>query len=419
MNARPLVRIDDLERPRLPLALRVANTAGRPLAGAIRLEEAGLLAAARRRTGLSDFGDPDFREPLRVLLAAFEREAGLTPMGRVIARSLVVQLLVTRLRVEALVREHPEILAEAVRAPIVILGLPRTGTTHLHNLMSQDPGLRSLPYWEALEPMPGGSNPRHPPAPDPRVRRCAQGLRFLHWVMPLFPLMHEMEPEARHEEIQLLAVAFSTALFEASNFVPSYRDWYRATDQTPAYRYLRRMLQALQWLRGPRRWLLKSPQHLEQLGPLLRVFPDARIVQTHRDPVRVTASMCTMAAYGLRMSRARIDVKRTGRYWADRIENMLRASVEDRPLVPAGQVSDVRFHEFMADDLATMERLYGCFGESLAQPARAAMRAYLASHARGRLGAIDYRLEDFGLDAAERRRALRFYQERFGVPDEA
>jgi len=418
VSARSLVRIEDLERPRLPLVLRVANAAGRPLAGAIRLGEAGLLAAARRRTGLSDFGDPAFREPLRVLFAALEREAALTPVGRFVARSLVLQLLVTRLRSEALLREHPEILDQEVRAPIVILGLPRTGTTHLHNLMSQDPELRSLPYWEALEPIPNAPDPRRPPQPDPRVRRCAQGLSLVHWAMPLFPLMHEMEPAARHEEIQLLATAFSTMLFEASYWVPSYRDWYRATDQTPAYRYLRRMLQVLQWLRGPRRWLLKSPQHLEQLGPLLRVFPDARIVQTHRDPVRVTASMCTMAAYGLRMSRARIDLKRTGRYWADRIENMLRASVEGRPLIPASQVSDVLFHEFMADDLATVERLYGCFGEPLAPPARAAMRAYLESHARGRLGAIDYRLEDFGLDAGERRRALRFYQERFGVPDE-
>jgi hypothetical protein len=412
------VRIDDLARPRLPLVLRALNAAGRPFARGVSLDEEGLLAAARRRSGLGDFGDPAFREPLRVLIAALEREAGLSPLGRFVARNLLVQLLVTRLRAEALLRAHPEILEEEVRAPIVILGLPRTGTTHLHNLMSQDPALRSLPYWESLEPIPDAPDPRHLPQPDPRLRRCERGLSLIHWAMPLFPLMHEMEPEARHEEIQLLAVAFSTMLFEASYFVPSYRDWYRATDQTAAYGYLRRLLQALQWLRGPRRWLLKSPQHLEQLGPLLRVFPDARIVQTHRDPVRVTASMCTMAAYGLRMSCARIDLPRVGRYWADRIEQMLRASIESRPLVPAGQVCDVRFHEFMADDLATVERVYASFGEPLAEPARAAMRGYLAGHARGRLGAIEYRLEEFGLDAAERRRVLRFYQQRFGVPDE-
>ncbi len=418
MSVAPPIHIDDLARPRLPFALRALNLAGRPFARAIRLDAEGLLADARRRTGLSDFGDSTFRAPLGVLIQAFEREAGLTPIGRLVARSLLVQLLVSRLRVEALVRAHPEILAEEVRAPIVILGLPRTGTTHLHNWMSQDPGLRSLPYWEALEPIPDAPDPRRPPEPDPRIRRCAQALGFVHWAMPLFPLMHEMEPEARHEEIQLLALAFSTMLFEASYSVASYRDWYCATDQTPSYRHLRRMLQVLQWLRGPRRWLLKSPQHLEQLGPLLRVFPDVRIVQTHRDPVRVTASMCTLAAYGLRMSRARVDLHATGRYWAQRIENMLRASVEDRALVPASQVMDVRFHEFMADDLATVERIYAFLGEPLGPPARAAMGAYREAHARGRLGAIEYRLADFGLDAAERRSALRFYQERFGVPEE-
>ena len=412
------IHIDDLARPRLPLALRALNFAGRPFARAISLDESGLLAAARRRTGLEDFGDPGFREPLGALIASFERDAGLTPLGRFVARNLLLQLLTTRLRLEALLRAHPEILAEQVAKPIVILGLPRTGTTHLHNLLSQDPGRRSLPYWEALEPIPDAPDPRRPPSPDPRIRRCEQALGLVHWAMPLFPLMHEMEPEARHEEIQLLALAFSTMLFEASYTVPGYRDWFCATDQTPAYAYLRRVLQVLQWLRGPRRWLLKSPQHLEQLGPLLRVFPDARIVQTHRDPVRVTASMCTMAAYGLRMSRARVDLKRTGRYWADRIEAMLRASVDDRPRVPASQVMDVRFHEFMADDFATVERIHAFLGEPLAEPARAAILAYRASHARGRLGAIDYRLEDFGLDAGERRRALRFYQERFGVPDE-
>jgi hypothetical protein len=418
MSDAPPIHIDDLARPRLPLLLRALNLAGRPLARAIRLDEEGLLAAARRRAGLSDFGDPAFRAPLRVLSQALEREAGLTPIGRFVARNLLVQLLVSRLRVEALVRAHPEILAEDVRAPIVILGLPRTGTTHLHNLMSQDPSLRSLAYWEALEPIPDAPDPRRPPEPDPRIRRCAQALGLVHWAMPLFPLMHEIEPEARHEEIQLLALDFSTMLFEASYSIPSYRDWYRATDQTAAYQYLRRMLQVLQWLRGPRRWLLKSPQHLEQLGPLLRVFPDVRIVQTHRDPVRVTASMCTLAAYGLRMARARVELDAVGGYWAQRIEGMLRASVEDRPLVPASQVMDVRFHEFMADDLATVERIYAFLGEPLGTPARAAMRAYREAHARGRLGAIDYRLADFGLDTHERRSALRFYQERFGVLDE-
>jgi hypothetical protein len=335
-----------------------------------------------------------------------------------LTRELLVGLLVTRLRLVRLLDEHPEILDETVPAPIVVAGLPRTGTTHLHTLLAQDPGLRSLPYWESLEPIPAGRGPSMGTARDPRRRRCELALRLQQWVMPLFPLMHEMTPDATHEEIQLLAVDFSTMLFEASYRVPSYRDWYLACDQTEAYRTLRVLLQALQWLRGPKRWVLKSPQHLEQLGPLLRVFPDATLVQTHRDPVRVTASMCTMATYALRMNSARVDAVASGHYWAARVERMLRKSVDDRRLVPAERSLDVRFDEFVGHEMETIERVCAFAGHPLVEPARAAMAAYQASHTRGRHGTVVYRLEDFRLDAEERRAALRFYQERFGIPDE-
>jgi hypothetical protein len=409
--------IDDLGAPRLPHMLRLANRLLAPIVRRLPLEVDPLLAAAARRSGLADYGRDDFTGALRVLLAAVRDEGDLTPAGHLLTRSLLLGLLVTRLRHRELLRRHPEIGAERVLAPIVILGLPRTGTTHLHNLLSAHPALRTLPYWESLEPIP---DPRAlpVPTPDPRLARCAWALRLQHWVMPLFASMHEMTAEAKHEEIQLLAVDFSTMLFEASYFVPSYRDWYAATDQTPAYRTLRDLLQALQWLRGPDRWLLKSPQHLEQLGPLRAVFPDARLVQTHRDPVRVVASMCTMAAYGLRMQRARVDPVAVGRYWAERIETMLRASVRDRAHVPPGAIMDVRFDEFMADEWGTVERVAAFAGVARSEAARQAMERYVAANPRGKHGTVAYRLADFGLDAAALRQRLRFYQEAFDVPDE-
>jgi Sulfotransferase family len=215
-----------------------------------------------------------------------------------------------------------------------------------------------------------------------------------------------------------LAISFSTMLFEPMYEIPRYRDWYRGSDQTSAYRYLRRMLQVLQWQRGPKRWVLKSPQHLEQIRPLLAVFPDAKIIQTHRDPVRITASFCTMAAYSLRMQNESIDPHRVGRYWADRVEDLLRSAVEHRPLLPKTQVMDVHFQPFMADQWATVERVLELAEHPFTREAGTAMERYLANHERGRLGTIDYRLEDFGLDPAERRGALRFYQEYFEVPDE-
>jgi hypothetical protein len=414
----PGIHIGDLGSPRLPWWLRAGNAVGRPFASLLSLDPDALCEAASRATGLSDFGDPSFREPLGVLLDSLEREAGLSPFGRSATRTLLLQLLSNRLLLEDLIARHPEILAERIERPIVIAGLPRTGTTHLHNLVSRAPELRSLPYWESLEPVPSPRDRVAPGAPDPRIARCERALAFLHRVLPLFPLMHEMMADARHEEIQLLAIQFSTMLFETSYRTPGYREWYKGADQRPAYRYLRRCLQALQWLRGPKRWVLKSPQHLEQLGPLIETFPDACVVQTHRDPVRITASLCTIIAYGMRMNAARVDPREVGAVWSARVEDLLRGSVEQRPLLPPAQVCDVRFHEFMKDDLATVRNVFAFSGQPWSDAAARAIRAYLDASPRGRHGSIDYRLGDFGLDAGERRRALRFYQERFEVPEE-
>jgi hypothetical protein len=411
--------IDDYSDPQLPFPIRAVNALGGSFARSrVRLDEAGLIAAAQRETGLSDFGDGSFREPLRVLLSALDDEAGLTFIGRFIARRLVLQLLITRLRVQDLLRRHSEILSLEVASPIVIMGLPRTGTSHLHSLIAQDPGLRSLPYWESLEPLPPSGYEPRPGAPDPRIKRCERALRLIHYAMPLFPLMHELTPEALHEEIQLLAVDFSTMLFEWNYQVPSYRDWYLASDQTGAYRYLRVMLQVLQWLRGGKRWVLKTPQHIEQIRPLLNVFPDVKVIQTHRDPVRVTASFCTMYAYAQRLHTGSVDAVRIGRYWADRIERMLNASVDDRHLIPDDQVFDVRFHEFMADDMAMVERVLEFAEQPLTDAARRAIRSHMKANPRGKHGTVRYRLEDFGIDPSERRKALRRYRERFEVPDE-
>jgi len=384
----------------------------------INLDEDNLIATARKRTGLNDFGDESFREPMRVFLNAVETDAKPSTLGRFLGRQFLLQLLSNRLLIQDLINRHPEILEERIEKPIVIAGLPRTGTTHLHDLMAQDPNLRHLPYWESLEPvLPVNQQPK-PGERDPRMKRCDQALKMMTYIMPLFPAMHEMSTEAPHEEFQLLAIHFSAVLFENMYFVPSYRDWYKSSDHTEAYRYLYRVLQVLQWLRGPKRWVLKSPQHLEQFGPLLAAFPDARIIQTHRDPVRITASLCTMDTYGKRMNNSPIDPQVNGRYWADRTEDLLRASVEDRHLIPKDQVLDVLFHEYMADQIAMVKRVYEFVDQAFTDEAAKAIQSFIDNNPKGKHGTVLYRLEDFGLDATERREALRFYQERFDIPDE-
>jgi hypothetical protein len=250
-----------------------------------------------------------------------------------------------------------------------------------------------------------------------RVERARQSVRLIRWAAPLMVSMHEMDAELADEEIWLLAVDFATMLFEASYHVPSFRDWYDRADLTPGYAYLRTLLQILQWYHPGERWLLKSPQHLASLGPLLATFPDATVVQTHRDPLPVMASMASMATYGRRMNSDLTDPKIVGRYWSARVEHMLRRSTEDRAHDDERFV-DVQFGDLVTDPLGTVKQVYERADRTLAPAAERAMRAHLDAHPRAEHGRHRYRLEDFGLDPAERRAALAFYTERFAVPEE-
>jgi hypothetical protein len=419
MNARPApVRIDDLAAPHFSDEVRAILDFMEEAGSQMSLDPAELMASARAETGLDDFGSDEFVDRLRVLCRSMTEEGGFNGAGVMQQHVLLLGLLKNRLLIEDLVRRHPEILKERIESPIIICGLPRTGTTHLHNLMSADPALRSLPYWESLEPVLADLERPGPGEPDPRLARTDMALSFLNTALPYFNRMHEMTVDHTHEEIQLLAIDFSTMLFETTAPMPTWRDAYLARDQRPSYTYLRKILKVLQWLRGGTRWVLKTPQHLEQFPALVDTFPDATFVVTHRDPVSVTASMVTMIAYTARLTRDRVDVESMGDYWSDRLERMLRRCAEERDALPADRTIDVHFDEFMADDLAMVARVYDLAGQPLDDRATSAMASFMAEHPRGRHGAVEYDLAQFGLDAGERRRALAFYSDRFGVTAE-
>jgi hypothetical protein len=414
----PPVTIDDLAEPRFSDEARAVldfmAEAGSPLS----LDPATLMDAARSETSLDDFGPVDFHERLELLCRAVTEEGGFNAAGTMQQHTLIMGLLKNRLLVEDLITRHPEILEERITAPIVICGLPRTGTTHLHNLISADPAIRSLPYWESLEPVLPSREQPAAGAPDPRPERAALALSFLDLAMPYFNRMHEMTVDHAHEEIQLLAIDFSSMLFETTAPMPMWRDAYRARDQRPSYAYLRKVLQVLQWLRGGTRWVLKSPQHLEQFPALRDTFPDATFVVTHRDPVSVTTSMVTMLAYTSRLTRDRVDVENIGRYWADRLELMLRRCADERDLLPADRTIDVHFDEFMADDLAMVARVYELAGQPFDAAARSAMDRFMAAHPRGKFGTIDYELAQFGIDSDTLRKQMSFYSQHFAVTPE-
>lgn len=409
------IRIDDYAEPEFSTDVRTMLAALEPMAVQVDLTPAALMDQARAETGLDDFGPTDFVERLDVYCAALRDEGGLSALGRVSNHGQLLKTLKNRLLVEDLVARHPEVLDIEIARPIVICGLPRTGTTHLHNLLSADPALRSLPYWESLEPVLPAVEVPGPGEPDPRVARCQVGLDVLHAAMPYFNRMHEMTVDHVHEEIQLLMVDLSTMLMETGPLVPSWAAYYREHDQTSSYRYLRKVLQCCTFLRGGTRWVLKSPQHLEQFPVLGDVFPDATFVVTHRDPVAVTASMTTMVTYGARMSVTHPDPVAYGAHWGPRLERMLQACTRDREALPAEQSIDVRFDEFMADEFAMVQRIYDLADQPMTAEGRTAMDRFVAAHPRGRHGAVAYDITQFGLDAAERRAALRFYTDRFAL----
>jgi hypothetical protein len=417
MNRRPAdLHIDDLANPLFSPEVDQMFQAVAPLAKSIGWTLDAALEQASAEAGLTDFGEDIYSEPLMVFLRGAKEEAGLSPMGEITVWGQVIQFLKNRLLIEEEFKRHPEIADEVIERPLIIAGLPRTGTTHLHNLISSDPGLHSLPWWESLEPLPPLAEAGGEFEVDPRWHRAAEGIAMRDRLMPHFNRMHDMWPDHAHEEIHLLAIGGSTMFFETLAPSESWREYYCGTDQTPWYGYLRRVLQVIQSRRpGSGRWILKSPQHLEQFGPLARTFSDGTFVVTHRDPVSITASFATMAAYSARLSQRVVDPVKVGGYWARRIEDMLRACVEDREILPAACSMDVRFHEFMADDLATVEAIYQLAGKPLTREARKSMASFMESHPRGKHGRILYDLADFGMDPSERRRALEFYVDRFGV----
>jgi hypothetical protein len=407
------VHLDDLAVPRFSPDIDQIRDLMATMAAECPLDADALHAKAVAETGLTDFGPDDYRERLEVYLAALREIDGLHDSGTVSFHAQVLQLLKNRLLLTDLLARHPEIHEIELLPPVVIAGLPRTGTTHLHNLLAAGPTFRTIPYWESVEPFPLPDELGV--EPDPRKARMDVAVEFMNAAMPHFRLMHEMTTEHVHEEIQLLANDFSTMLFETLAHVPRWRDYYLSHDQTPSYEHLSVQLKALQFLRGGRRWLLKSPQHLEQLPALDAVFPGVIVVFTHRDPVPVVLSMLAMLTYTARLHRCPVPVHEIATSWCDRLQLMLNALVRDRDLIPPERSIEIHFDEFMSDELVAAKRIYELAGEPLTAASRAAMTEYLDSHRRGRLGSIATSAEMFGLD--ERDLPVRFarYRERFCV----
>lgn len=385
-------------------------------------DEDALLADARQRTGLREFGDEAFRTPLRALLAALA-EAPLNGIGTMALRSSIRRSLTQRLLAEDWFRQHPEITDERIVAPIVVVGMMRSGTTLLQRLLACDPRLYSALGWEVGEPAPRPGTDWN--APDPRIADGEAVTSQMREFAPELYAIHPSDALLPEEEIVFLADAFLSHVPEASCNLPGYRDWLDAQDFTPAYEYLRRMLQLLQWQKRRRgdereRWVLKTPAHLGYLDTLFSLFPDAHVVQMHRSPLETIPSGASLNCTLWRIHSDDVDPTEVGRQWLERMQWATRRGLLARDRMPdaATRFTDVWYRDAVSEPLVQLKRIYRSIGLEFAPEARAAMERWLEAQAQQRRPAHRYTAAQFGLDEATIHAAFADYIERFVDPYE-
>jgi hypothetical protein len=408
--------------PRLPLLVRAANrvagalrSVGVPLA---RLDEANLVRAATASTGLSDFGDEPCLEPLRILLDALEREAQLTWLGRSIARREIVRLLENRLRLVEDRKRNPEIAKVEIRRPLFVVGLPRTGSTIFHDLLAQDPANRVPLTWECMWPSPPPR--RESFETDPRIAECDAQFPGVDRLIPGFKAMHPMGARLGQECVVLTQHSFASPIFHNEYRVPSYEDWVDTCDWRPVYAFHRRQLQHLQWRCPGERWVLKSGMHMWGLEHLFEAYPDALVVQTHRDPVKVATSFASLATLVRSMGSDAVDAREVAADWIPRLARALEHAMDVRKRMgdPPERFFDLQFRDFVRDPIGAVERVYGHFGLQLSGEASGRMCAFVAANPQGKHGVHRYRPSEYGLDPAAERERFRSYTERYGTPAE-
>lgn len=383
-----------------------------------RFDPDALIAQACDIAGSDDFGEPDgWRDNLALLADGLATEARLSDLGVEIAVLDIVNPLANRLRITQWRKANPAIATAPVERPIFILGQPRTGTTILFDLLAQDPDLRPPLTWEVDAPWPVPQPDTY--ADDPRIAQTQANLDMSEQIVPGLLTFHPMGALVGQECVRIWAAQFCSMIFSVQYRLPTYYRWLlRDADHRNAYRYHRIFLQHLQsGVSG--QWLLKSPAHLWQLDALVAEYPDALIVQTHRDPLNVISSIAALTTYVRRLASDHSDIAECAQQSREEILVGLERSmaIRDSGVLAPGQVVDVQFADFIRDPFATIGDLYAALGRDLTPVAERRMRDFLAAHP-GDGGGARYTWADTGLDAAEVREQVSAYQDRFGVPTE-
>ncbi len=405
-----------MTEPQIPDWLSKANSEADFLAlqDVLPLDFESLVQHAIRSTGLDDFGEDYWQEPLKILCKDLDSVAELTLFGRIAARSDLLIWLQNRLNILALIQRHPEITEQEIVTPMFIVGLPRSGTSILFEVLAQDPDAGVPLTWESMFPYPPPEAASY--QSDPRIQRAHR--MYTQWarLVPEFATIHEMGGKIPAECGMLMCSSFISDQIASMQMADNYAAWHATADVRPAYRWHKLILQVLQWKKPRGRWLLKAPAHQNYLDILLETYPDARIVQTHRDPIKCMASTTNLMAciYKMRSDRrfdaVAFDNILMGEPTAQRLEHVMAQRASG--VIPDASICDSHYYDLLEDPIANVQKIYKHFGMQLGDDAAARMTQYLADKPQGKFGAHNY-----SSDVLERPFFKR-YQEHYGVPSE-
>ncbi|HKT20498.1 MAG TPA: sulfotransferase [Stellaceae bacterium] len=378
-----------------------------------RLSADELIRLAQRQTGLSDFGEWEVEDALEILVKSYEEEANLSAFGRMAVRWDLVRFLSNLLRFQAREKQDPSILSEQIERPIFITGLPRSGTSFLHQLLCEDPANRAIRCWEPIYPFPldrCSASDR-----DRRRRKVDRQLAIFARMTPEVRALHPVTADSPQECTEITGHVLRSMRFDTTHHIPTYRDWLHAQDQMAPYRFHKRFLQHMQHGRAAKRWVLKCPDHVFALDALRAVYPDACIVFMHRDPIVVLASLAKLTETLRRPFTRELDRRQIGadlsRRWAQGAAILVDAATSCRNRT--GSALHLEFGNFTRDPAAAIEPIYRHFRLDLDANARARMRALVARKPKGGYGRNDGRLEDYGLDQRELQHRFADYMEIF------
>jgi hypothetical protein len=377
-----------------------------------------LIDAARQQTGLERFGDECFLPGLHALCDSLAKDASLNAFGRLHMQQNAIGFLKNRLWANACFEAHPEILERKIEAPIIIVGPHRSGTTRLQRMLSTDSRLRHLKTWEGMNPAPRTTAPNG--GEEARYEEVKQGLAIAEVLYPGAFVGHPMDADWAEEELHLLDASWcGFSPLGLYSGIDSYYQWFMASDKTAAYEYMVKLLKLISWSRGEpegKRWILKNPQHMLNLDTLLKVFPDAKIVFTHRDPLKTVASvMSLMWHFSVQHTDANCRVQ-VRKLWLDFCEEAARRCIEARQHIPASQQLDVYYEAMNADWRAIMREIYEFAAIEWTAEAEQAMEAWLAHSDKEKFhGQHRYSLNDFGLSEAQVEARMKFVRDRYAI----